>query len=89
MPQALDVPMRATTARTRSFTNAGSMPTPQAESSPTSPIWSGHGNVSEVAFLDSNFPVNVGRAVEIARGFIDSNIRFSSTFRLPRICCAA
>ena len=35
--------------------------------------------LSEVAFLDSNFPVNVGRAVDIARGFIDSNIRFSWT----------
>ena len=37
--------------------------------------------LSEVAFLDSNFPVNVGRAVDIARGFIDSNIRFSWTFQ--------
>jgi radical SAM superfamily enzyme YgiQ (UPF0313 family) len=35
----------------------------------------------EVAFLDSNFPVNVRRAVEIARGFIDSGVRFSWTFQ--------
>jgi anaerobic magnesium-protoporphyrin IX monomethyl ester cyclase len=35
----------------------------------------------EVAFLDSNFPVNVRRAVDIARGFIDSTVRFAWTFQ--------
>lgn len=35
----------------------------------------------EVAFLDSNFPVNVRRALEIARGFVDSRVRFSWTFQ--------
>jgi radical SAM superfamily enzyme YgiQ (UPF0313 family) len=37
--------------------------------------------LQEVAFLDSNFPVNVRRAVDIARGFLDSKIRFSWTFQ--------
>ena len=37
--------------------------------------------ISEVAFLDSNFPVNVKRAVEIAQGFLDSSVRFSWTFQ--------
>jgi anaerobic magnesium-protoporphyrin IX monomethyl ester cyclase len=37
--------------------------------------------LSEVALLDSNFPVNVRRAVDIARGFLDSNIRFRWTFQ--------
>jgi anaerobic magnesium-protoporphyrin IX monomethyl ester cyclase len=35
----------------------------------------------EVAFLDSNFPVNVKRAVDIARGFIDSRVQFRWTFQ--------
>ena len=34
-----------------------------------------------MAFLDSNFPVNVKRAVEIARGFIESKVRFDWTFQ--------
>jgi anaerobic magnesium-protoporphyrin IX monomethyl ester cyclase len=37
--------------------------------------------LSEVAFLDSNFPVNVKRAVEIARGFLDSKVTFRWTFQ--------
>jgi radical SAM superfamily enzyme YgiQ (UPF0313 family) len=37
--------------------------------------------LTDVAFLDSNFPVNVRRAVEIARGFIDSKVRFRWTFQ--------
>ena len=37
--------------------------------------------LSEVAFLDSNFPVNVKRAVDIARGFIDSGVTFGWTFQ--------
>ena len=37
--------------------------------------------LDEVAFLDSNFPVNVKRAVEIAQGFLDSKLRFSWTFQ--------
>ncbi len=37
--------------------------------------------ISEVAFLDSNFPVNVKRAVEIARGFLESKVRFRWTFQ--------
>jgi len=37
--------------------------------------------LSEVAFLDSNFPVNVKRAVEIARGFIGSGVAFDWTFQ--------
>jgi len=35
----------------------------------------------EVAFLDSNFPVHVRRAVEIAKGFIDANVPFEWTFQ--------
>lgn len=37
--------------------------------------------LTEVAFLDSNFPVNVRRAVDIAQGFIDAKIRFGWTFQ--------
>lgn len=35
----------------------------------------------EVALLDSNFPVNVKRTLEIARGFVDSKLRFHWTFQ--------
>jgi anaerobic magnesium-protoporphyrin IX monomethyl ester cyclase len=35
----------------------------------------------EVAFLDSNFPVDVNRAVAIARGFVDSGLKFRWTFQ--------
>jgi len=41
----------------------------------------GRYRISEVAFLDSNFPVNVKRAVEIARGFLESDLRFRWTFQ--------
>lgn len=37
--------------------------------------------LSEVAFLDSNFPVNIKRAVEIAQGFLESKTRFRWTFQ--------
>ena len=37
--------------------------------------------VDEVALLDSNFPVNVKRAVEIGKGFVDSKLRFRWTFQ--------
>lgn len=37
--------------------------------------------VSEVPFLDSNFPVNIKRAVDIARGFLESKVRFRWTFQ--------
>ena len=37
--------------------------------------------ISEVAFLDSNFPVNVARALDIARGFIESKVKFRWTFQ--------
>jgi radical SAM superfamily enzyme YgiQ (UPF0313 family) len=37
--------------------------------------------LQSVAFLDSNFPVNVRRALDIARGFIDANVRFEWTFQ--------
>ena len=37
--------------------------------------------LQEVAFLDSNFPVNVKRAVEIAQGFLDSKLKFRWTFQ--------
>jgi len=37
--------------------------------------------LSDVALLDSNFLVDVKRAVEIARGFIDSKVRFRWTFQ--------
>src|SRR5678816_4356651 len=37
--------------------------------------------LQEVAFLDSNFPVNIRRAVDIARGFLDTKIEFSWTFQ--------
>ncbi len=35
--------------------------------------------LQEVAFLDSNFPVDVRRAVAIARGFVDSGVKFRWT----------
>jgi radical SAM superfamily enzyme YgiQ (UPF0313 family) len=37
--------------------------------------------LTEVAFLDSNFPVNVKRALDIAKGFIDSRVNFGWTFQ--------
>ncbi len=37
--------------------------------------------ITEVALFDSNFPVNVKRALEIARGFLDSKLRFHWTFQ--------
>lgn len=37
--------------------------------------------IEEVALLDSNFPVDVKRAVEIARGIYESGVRFSWTFQ--------
>ncbi len=37
--------------------------------------------IPEVALFDSNFPVNVKRALEIARGFLDSKLRFRWTFQ--------
>jgi anaerobic magnesium-protoporphyrin IX monomethyl ester cyclase len=37
--------------------------------------------IEEVAMLDSNFPVDWRRAVEIARGFLDSKLRFNWTFQ--------
>jgi anaerobic magnesium-protoporphyrin IX monomethyl ester cyclase len=35
--------------------------------------------LEEVAFLDSNFPVDVKRAVAIARGFVESRVKFHWT----------
>jgi anaerobic magnesium-protoporphyrin IX monomethyl ester cyclase len=37
--------------------------------------------LDEVALVDSNFLVDVHRAVEIARGFLDSGVRFKWTFQ--------
>ncbi|MBB6146605.1 radical SAM superfamily enzyme YgiQ (UPF0313 family) [Silvibacterium bohemicum] len=37
--------------------------------------------IEEVALLDSNFPVDVKRAVAIARGIYESGVRFSWTFQ--------
>ncbi|HEX5483892.1 MAG TPA: radical SAM protein [Terriglobia bacterium] len=37
--------------------------------------------LSEVAFLDSNFPVDVKRALAIARGFVDSGVKFHWSFQ--------
>jgi anaerobic magnesium-protoporphyrin IX monomethyl ester cyclase len=37
--------------------------------------------IEEVAMLDSNFPVDWRRAVEIARGLLDSKLRFNWTFQ--------
>lgn len=37
--------------------------------------------LEEVAMLDSNFPVDVHRALAIARGFADSGLRFRWTFQ--------
>ena len=37
--------------------------------------------VEEVAMLDSNLPVDWRRAVEIAKGFLDSKLRFQWTFQ--------
>src|SRR5487761_810799 len=36
-------------------------------------------HLSEVAFLDSNFPVDVKRALAIARGFLDQRVEFGWT----------
>ncbi len=38
-------------------------------------------NIREVSLLDSNFLVDTGRAVTIARGFLASGVRFSWTFQ--------
>lgn len=37
--------------------------------------------IAEVALLDSNFPVDIHRALDIARGFLDSGVRFNWTFQ--------
>ncbi len=37
--------------------------------------------IREVALFDSNFPVNLKRALEIARGFLNSRLRFHWTFQ--------
>lgn len=37
--------------------------------------------IDEVALLDSNFPVQLPRALEIARGIIDSGVKFKWTFQ--------
>lgn len=37
--------------------------------------------LDEISFLDSNFPVDVKRALDIARGFIESGARFRWTFQ--------
>jgi len=37
--------------------------------------------LDEVVFLDSNFPVDIHRAVEIARGFVASKVRFRWRFQ--------
>src|SRR5262249_27210284 len=37
--------------------------------------------LEEVSFLDSNFPVDLKRAVAIARGFIEAGIKFRWTFQ--------
>ena len=57
------------------------MPTVPAAWFPRSPISWRVIALSEVALLDSNFPVNVKRAVEIAKGFVDSKLRFRWTFQ--------
>jgi anaerobic magnesium-protoporphyrin IX monomethyl ester cyclase len=41
----------------------------------------GRYRLTDVAFLDSNFPVNVKRALDIARGFVESKARFRWTFQ--------
>ena len=37
--------------------------------------------IEEVALLDSNFPVNLGRALDIARGILASGVKFRWTFQ--------
>jgi anaerobic magnesium-protoporphyrin IX monomethyl ester cyclase len=37
--------------------------------------------IDEIALLDSNFPVDLRRAVAIARGIVDSGVRFRWTFQ--------
>jgi radical SAM superfamily enzyme YgiQ (UPF0313 family) len=37
--------------------------------------------IEEVALLDSNFPVDIKRALAIAKGFLDSQLRFRWTFQ--------
>ena len=41
----------------------------------------GRYRIEKVPLLDSNFPVNVKRAIEIAKGFLESNLRFRWTFQ--------
>jgi anaerobic magnesium-protoporphyrin IX monomethyl ester cyclase len=41
----------------------------------------GRYRLQEVSFLDSNFPVDVKRAIAIARGFIESGMHFQWTFQ--------
>ena len=38
-------------------------------------------HIQEVAMLDSNFPVDVHRALEIAKGFVDAEVHFRWTFQ--------
>ena len=38
-------------------------------------------NIEEVALLDSNFPVDIHRALDIARGFVDTQVPFRWTFQ--------
>ncbi len=37
--------------------------------------------IDEVALLDSNFPVDIHRAIRIAKGLVDSRVRFRWTFQ--------
>jgi anaerobic magnesium-protoporphyrin IX monomethyl ester cyclase len=37
--------------------------------------------ISEVALLDSNFPVDIHRALDIARGILESGVKFKWTFQ--------
>ena len=45
--------------------------------------------VDEVALVDSNFLVDVRRAIAIAQGFSIRGVKFHGRFRLPPICSAA
>jgi len=38
-------------------------------------------NIEEVALLDSNFPVDLRRALQIAKGILDSGVKFRWTFQ--------
>ena len=80
-PPALAVRTPATTAPTWSSTSGASMLFLPSECSGDDSTWSLGIASEEVALLDSNFPVELPRALEIARGILDSGVKFRWTFQ--------